>query len=554
MRRAPVAAVLLLIGLAGAWWGLHGRDASGPEAAQPAAPTADGSAAGAVDDGTGLFVDVTARSGIVAQHKTPDGLMDDMIESVGSGAIAFDYDGDGRRDIYVLRPGANRLYRNRGGMSFEDVTQRSGTGHEGHAFSAAAADYDNDGDVDLFVFNQGPNVLYRNKGDGTFEDVTAKAGIAGNACSVAGTLFDNDGDGDGWLDLYVGNYLTFDPSYKLHYAPDVFPGPLAFAAEDDVIYRNKGDGTFEDVTARTGLDLIPGRTMGVVATDFDGDGICDIFTANDASANFLLRGEGGLRFREVGAEAGVAFGFHGEATGAMAGAVGDFDLDGLPDMHVTDTRYGSLYRNLGKGLFHDSAYKSGIATVSAQWVSWGGGFLDFDNDGDVDLILIDGDLHRPTGRPDLLLENVGGGRFENASARGGAHFYRELLGRAGLLADFDDDGAIDVFITMIDDAPVLLRNRHLDKNHWVTLALVARDKKPALGARVTLTAGGRTWVQTHYLPSCYLTQDDPRIHFGLGSADRIDTLEIRWPSGRVTKHPGLALDQIHVLREEDGGA
>jgi len=547
MRRAPVAAVLLLLGLAAAWWGLHGQDGRDVGVAPPASASLQ-----AGNDDGGVFVDVSARSGIAARHQTPDGHMDDMIESVGSGAIAFDYDGDGRLDIYLLLPGQNRLYRNRGGMSFEDVTERSGTGHAGHAFSAAAADYDNDGDVDLFVFNQGPNVLYRNNGDGTFTDVTAQAGIAGNACSVAGTLF--DADGDGLLDLYVGNYLTFDPSYKLHYAPDVFPGPLAYAAEDDVLYRNKGDGAFEDVTAQTGLDLIPGRTMGVVATDFDGDGRCDVFIANDASANYLLHGEGGFTFREIAVEAGVAYGFHGEATGAMAGAVGDFDLDGLPDMHVTDTRYGSLYRNHGKGLFHDSAYKSGIATISAQWVSWGGGFLDFDNDGDVDLFLVDGDLHHPTGRPDLLLENVGGGRFENASARGGPYFRRELLGRAGLIADFDDDGGADLFVTTIDDAPVLLRNRHADGNHWVTLALVARGGKPALGARVTLSAGGRTWVQTHYLPSCYLTQQDPRVHFGLGAAARVDALEVRWPSGRVTRHAGLEVDRIHTLREEDAGS
>lgn len=548
MRRAPIAAAILLIGLAAVWWGMQGDDPAQDESAGSGTPAAGQAPAAAA---SGFFEDVTARSGLSAEHRTPDGRMDDLLESVGAGAIALDFDGDGRLDIYFPLQGANRLYRNLGGMRFEDVTARAGVGHEGHGFSAAAADHDGDGDVDLFVFNRGPNVLYRNKGDGTFEDVTERAGIAGTACSVAGTLF--DADGDGLLDLYVGNYVTFDPSYKLHYAPDAFPGPLAFAAEDDVLYRNKGDGTFENVTAKSGLDLLPGRAMGVVATDFNGDGRTDVFVANDASANFLLLGEEGVRFREAATEAAVAFGFHGEATGAMAGAVGDFDLDGLPDMHVTDTRYGSLYHNLGQGRFRDRARTSGIASISGQWVSWGGGFLDYDNDGDVDLLLINGDLHHPTGRPDLLLENVGGGRFEDASTRGGPYFRRELLGRGGVLADFDDDGGIDVLLTTIDGPPVLLHNRREDAHHWIKLSLLAAKQRSALGAVVTLKAGERTWKQTLHLPSGYLAQNDPRLHFGLGTAAKVDRLEVRWPDGKVTQHAGLAVDQVHVLHESDGG-
>ncbi len=475
-----------------------------------------------------------------------------MLESVGAGAVALDYDGDGRLDVYLLRDGENRLYHNEGGMRFTDVTARAGVSHAGRAFSGAAGDVDGDGDVDLFVFNHGPNVLYRNRGDGTFEDVTASAGIAGSSCSVAGTLLDVDGDGH--LDLYVGNYLTFDDDYRLHYGPDAFPGPLAFDAEADVLYRGRGDGTFEDVTARTGLDVLPGRAMGVVATDFDDDGHVDVFVANDASANFLLRGSGGLHFSEVGMEAGVAYGFHGEATGAMAGVVGDVDLDGHPDLHVTDTHYGSLYLGMGGGRFRDDVSQSGIAAVSGQWVSWGGGFLDFDNDGDLDLLLVDGDLHHPTGRPDLLFENEGACRFANVSARGGPHFHRELLGRAGLLADFDNDGRTDALLTTIEGPPVLLRNGCPDARHWITLVLEPGAGHLALGARVTVRAGGRTWVRTQHTASGYLTQNDPRLHFGLGAADRIDAVEVRWPDGKTTRYPGLGVDRVHTLRPDRGGS
>jgi hypothetical protein len=292
--------------------------------------------------------------------------------------------------------------------------------------------------------------------------------------------------------------------------------------------------------------------MGVTAADFDGDGRPDVFVANDATANFLLRNLGGGKFEEVAQQVGVAYGFHGEATGAMAASVGDFDDDGLPDMHVTDTRYGSLYRNRGKGQFEDRAFGAGVAALSAQRVSWGGGFFDFDNDGDVDLYLANGDLHHPTGRADLLLENLGDGTFADASARGGPYFRRDELSRGGCIADFDNDGWLDVLVTNTGAAPVLLRNRGRSGHHWIVLAVRGtRGNRDGLGARVTLEGGGRSRRRTVHAPSGYVSQGDPRLHFGLGDATRAE-VEIRWPSGRVQRLRDVAADQI--LRVGEPGA
>jgi len=391
---------------------------------------------------TDVLRDVLAGSGIDFRHTLADGQLDTLIESVGSGVTVFDADGDGRLDLYFVAQGwregvssgepvpdagRNRLYRNLGGFRFEDVTEHAGVGDGGFGFMAVAADLDDDGDQDLYVLNDGANVLYRNRGDGTFEDVTQAAGVAGDACSVAGAVI--DADGDGRLDLYVGNYVLFDGSYRLHYAPDVFPGPLAFEPQADVLLVNTGDGTFRDATADAGLDVSPARAMGVSVLDANGDGRLDLYVANDATANFLFLAQGDGRFREAAAISGVAFGVQGEATAAMAGVVGDVDGDGLADLHVTDSGYGSLFHNAGGGVFVDRIVASGIAAPSGQWASWGGRFLDFDLDGVLDLYLANGDLHRATGRPDLLFRGLGDARFEDVSADSGSWFRAERMAR-----------------------------------------------------------------------------------------------------------------------------
>jgi hypothetical protein len=509
--------------------------------------------------------DVFAGSGITYRHTLLDGTLDTLIESVGSGVTVFDADGDGRLDLYFVDQGwragvtdgekqagagRNRLYRNLGGFRFEDVTASAGVGDDGYGFMALAADLDDDGDTDLYVLNDGPNVLYRNDGTGTFEDVTESAGVAGDACSVAGTVI--DADGDGLLDLYVGNYVRFDSSYRLHYAPDVFPGPLAFEPQPDVLLLNSATGVFRDGTAGSGLDVSPARAMGVSVLDANADGALDLFVANDATANFLFLGDGAGRFREEAARSGVAFGVQGEATAAMAGAVGDVDGDGRPDLHVTDSAYGSLFQNTGDGLFVDRVVASGIAAPSGQWASWGGGFLDADLDGMVDLYLANGDLHRATGRPDLLFRGLGDGRFEDVSADSGAWFRAERMARGAAIADLDDDGRMDLIVCHVHDEPALLRGVAPEGAHFLTLDLRAKaGHANGIGARVVVSVGGVKRSVT-LTPRCgYLTQGDPRLHFGLGSASRVDRVEITWPGGEVQAIVDLAADQIVVVTEGD---
>jgi len=313
-----------------------------------------------------------------------------------------------------------------------------------------------------------------------------------------------------------------------------------------VLYLNDGDGTYRDATAASGIGAVtPGRAMGVTAWDYDLDGRMDLFVANDASPSFLFHGDGGGRFAELGLTAGVAYGFNGDAAAAMAGAVGDFDGDGLPDLHVTNSAYGSMFRNEGNGRFRDRVIASGLASACGQYVSWGGGFADLDDDGVPDLFVADGDLHHPTGRPDLFLRGRGDGTFEDAGALGGAYFHAELLSRGAAFADFDDDGRMDVFVTTIGDRPVLLHNRGVAAHHWITLDLAGpRGNPTAVGAIVTVAAAGRRQVQVANNAAGYLTQGDPRLHFGLGAATKIDRIEIRWPGGATKTLVDQPVDRI----------
>jgi hypothetical protein len=511
------------------------------------------------------LVDVTAEAGLDFVHRLVDGEMSNIVESLGSGAAVLDADGDGWLDLYLVQSGwsegvvegdrprelpANRLFRNRGDGRFEDVTARAGVGDEGFGLAAVAADYDGDGDEDLYVCNLGSNRLYRNQGDGRFEDVTASAGVDDPGLSVGATFF--DADGDGRLDLYVTNYLEFDPQYAYFYAPDVFPPPLAYEAQPDTLYRNLGDGRFEDVSEAAGIRAVPQRGMSVLALDVDDDALADVFVANDASANQLWRNQGEGRFLDVAPGAGVAFGVNGEATAAMTADWGDCDGDGRLDLVVTDISYGSLYRGLRAGLFADEVMSSGLAALAGQYVSWGGGFVDSDNDADLDLLVVNGDLHHVVGWEDLLLDNDGSGRFTLADDAG-AYFEQKLMGRGGLSFDYDNDGDRDLLITNLMDRPVLLRNDGGGGHHWLTVSLSQPGgNRAAWGARLTLQCGQHRRTVEARCPTSYLCSGDPRLHFGLGSCERIDRLEIRWPSGRVQVLEDLPADQHLVVERPEG--
>ena len=512
----------------------------------------------------GFFEEITERAGIEFHHQLADGDLSNIMESDGAGGTVLDYDGDGLMDLYFVNSGPdpvisdapagterwpNRLYRNRGDGTFEDRTEPAGVAGHGFGIAAAAADYDNDGDTDLYVVNAGSSILYQNQGDGTFREVTELAGVQNDRAGIAATFLDIDLDG--YLDLFVANYLVYDPAVpNPPGATQPYPGPLSYEPEFNILFRNRGDGTFENVSDSSGI-LIPGhRAMSVTPFDFDLDGDQDLYVSNDATANLLLVNDGHGRFRDEALERGAAVNQFGQAGGSMAATVGDCDGDGRPDLFITRFERASLYMNSPGGLFEDRILASGILSLTAEYVAWGGNFFDLDNDGDLDLFVANGDPHFLRGQPSLLLENDGAGRFTDAGPRGGPFFGTRVNARGSAAVDLDNDGRLDLVLSTLADRPVLLRNRADTGHNWLMLELEGtQSNRDGLGAWVKVTAGTHSAKREARCPTGYVFQEDPRLHFGLGTNTQADRIEIQWPSGVTQVLTQIPANQILTVRE-----
>jgi hypothetical protein len=511
-----------------------------------------------------LFEDVTIQAGIQFVNQFCDTKIANIIESNGAGGCWLDYDGDGYMDLFLVNSGpldgvthhapgtarvGPRLYRNRGDGTFEDVTEKAGLGGLGYCTAAVAGDYDNDGHTDLYVVGVGRSYLFHNRGDGTFEDVTEKAGVGNIGGTGIGAVF-FDADNDGKLDLFVANYLTFDPSYQLYYNPDAYPGPLSYKPQFNKLYHNRGDGTFEDVSKSSGIEIPGHRAMSVAMFDYNNDGAPDLYISDDGTPNLLLVNDGKGHFQDRALQAGVAFNAMGEAAGSMAATIGDCNNDGIEDILVTRLGYGSLYMGTTNGIFDDRMMASGLGSLTAQFVGWGGCFLDYDNSGKLDIFIANGDPHYLVGWESLLLENRGDGTFTDAAARGGAYFKTKINARGSAVADYNNDGHMDIIVTTIGNRPFLLRNRDKSGNHWITLDLEGtKSNRDGFGAKVKVTAGGKTYFAEARCASGFLMQSDRRPHFGLGQATNVDRIEILWPSKQVQELTNVNVDQILKVRE-----
>jgi len=516
------------------------------------------------EEGIYNFVDVTKASGIGFIHNMGDEHLSNVIESVGSGCAFFDFNQNGHLDLYIAngsfhdvissgdRPqtlSGNVLYENLGNGRFRNITNRAGVGDTGYSMGLAVADFSNNGYPDIYITNHGPNVLYQNNGDGSFTDVTERTGVAGDKSSAGAVWLDFNNNG--LLDLYVANYVEFNPELNLVYAPDGYPGPLNFPGQPDVLYRNNGDGTFTDVTEEMGVYNRTGRAMGVGSLDFNGDGYPDIFVANDAMANYFYRNNGGTGFTDIAIRSGLAFNRGGEATASMASSFADYTGNGLIDLLVTDDSYNSLYENQGGGLFRDVSFPSGIAVASGQHVGWAGGFIDYNNNMMNDIFIVNGELKHLHGQEDHLFENMGNGTFREVSGEQGPYFSRAMVGRGGCFGDYDNDGDIDVFIVNLHEEAVLLRNDIGNRNNWILINLVGTESnRDGIGATVRITTGEITQTAQKTGGGQYLSNNDPRLHFGLSDHEVIDRIEISWPSGIEQILENVEVNQILTIEEE----
>jgi hypothetical protein len=526
--------------------------------------------------------DVTAETGITFQH-TSDPSKKYIVESMSGGVILFDYDRDGWLDIYFTNAptvamaikgekSQGALYHNNHDGTFTDVTARSGLTKPCFAMGGAVGDYDNDGWPDLYITCLGGNTLYHNNGDGTFTDVTEKAGVKDGRWST-GAAF-GDYDGDGRVDLMVTNYVDFhlndlpgfgSAPYCKYRGINVQCGPRGLKGAGDSLFHNNGDGTFTDVSQSAGVSDPSGYYgMSVIWADFNNTGHPDIYVANDSTPKFLYRNEGGGKFKDIGLQSGTAVSEDGSEQASMGIAVGDYLHTGRPSLYVTnfEDENDLLYRNDGDWNFTEVSYPAGVALSSLPWVKWGTAFVDLDNDGWLDLITVTGHVYPqvdtlPSGggyrEPKLLDLNQKDGTFCDASQQAGPALMEKRVSRGLAVGDLFNDGNMDVVVGNLDGKPMILRNHGIPGRHWVSFELAGvKSNRLALNARVQLIAGGMTQTEEIHSGGSYLSQNDLRVHFGLGATTKIDRVVIHWPSGAVETLTNLEADKFYSVLEGQG--
>jgi hypothetical protein len=526
------------------------------------------------------FLDVATSVGVTRMNRSGDADKDYILEVNGNGAAFFDYDNDGDVDLLIVNGSTLKgyamggdsmaaLYDNQGDR-FVDVTDTAGLTRRGWGMGACVADYDNDGHSDVYLTAYGANVLYGNNGDGTFEDRTSEA-VVGDARWSTNCAF-GDFDRDGHVDLYVANYLRFDGSVPARGESsscrfmgfDVMCGPVGLSGQSDVLYYNNGDGTFSDVSNFVGIAQNAYYGFGVVFTDLDNDAWPDIYVANDSVPNLLFRNRQDRTFVEIGLISGASLNGGGVAEAGMGVAVGDYDADGLEDLFVTNfaRETNTLYRNRGNMVFEDVTSAAGLGQGSIPHVGWGTSFADLDNDGLLDLVVANGHVYprvddwgagQTFRQRKEIYQNLGHGRFREVVPVPGGDLLEGRSSRGLAVADFDNDGDVDIAVVNLNEPPSLYLNEGGNLGAWVSFDLEGTDSnRDAIGARVDIEAGGRKQVAMVRSGGSYLSHNDMRIHFGIGTADRIDRVRILWPSGRVDWFHDLPAGRFVRIREGRG--
>ncbi|UCH63354.1 MAG: CRTAC1 family protein [Fidelibacterota bacterium] len=528
-----------------------------------------------------FFTEITDQSQLHFVHNPVVDSSHYMPESIGSGGAFLDYDNDGDLDIYLIntawrgepgvidQPWTNHLFRQDSGITFVDVTEPSGLGDAGYGMGVAAGDIDNDGHVDVYVTNYGPDALYRNNGDGTFANITESAGIDNPAWGCSAAMLDYNLDG--FLDIYVANYVLYDTAVTCAYQdglPD-YCGPNPFPGIPDKLFRNEGDGTFTDVSQSSGIAKGAGKGLGVISVDFNGDHYPDIYVTNDMEANELWINQRDGSFLDEALKRGVALDKMGQVQASMGVAMGDIDGDDNIDLFITHLRNESntLYRYVEAAGFQDETSSAGLVGMSMPYTGFGTGFFDYDHDGDLDLALVNGRVTRGDllvkekapnywddySEPNLLFENVGSGRFRNASGRAGLFSSRIETSRGLAFGDVDNDGDIDLLVINEGGRARLYRNEVPGKGHWLMLrAMDPALQRDAIGAIITVIADSRRFSRQVAPGYGFLASHDPRVHFGLDSAVVVDKIEVLWPGGMREFFPVDSVDQFITLEKGQG--